>query len=311
MHHISVIIPLYNKARYIARAIESVVRQTINVCEIVIIDDGSTDDGVLIARAINTPIMKIVKQENSGVSLTRNNGIQLSQGEYVAFLDADDEWHPNFLESIAKIIKNYPNAGIYATAYEKLRPNGNRAAARYKYIPPPPWEGILPSYFKAAAYGDPPVCASAVCVPRKVFDKVGLFNEGRRMGEDLDLWGRIALHYPVAFTWKTGAIYHEEAQNRACNVKFTEADEHPFIETINSMRKEEQLAAHNKDIDLYIGRLKLENARQHVISGNYGRARQLLSSGVSTPSEIRKLLWGSHINRLTHLAWVLKCKGYC
>ncbi len=306
---ISIIIPLYNKCAYIGRAITSVLIQKYDF-ELLIIDDGSTDDSYEEVQKFSDHRINVLKQENAGVSAARNNGISKAKGELVAFLDADDEWLPHFLESIVKLIEKYPGAGLYATSYEKIHLNGNREAAHLKNLPPPPWEGIMPSYFKAAAFGEPPVCASAVCIRRSVFDKVGMFSKGKRMGEDLDLWGRIALSYPVAFTTKTGAIYHEEAQDRACNAKFTEADEHPFIESYKALYKKEQTAVNEKDLMLYIGRLKLENARQHVLSGNYGRARQLLSCGVCTPSGIRKILWGSHINRFTHLVWKWKCKLY-
>jgi hypothetical protein len=99
----------------------------------------------------------------------------------------------------------------------------------------------MPSYFRSAALGDPPVTASSVAIPRKVLREAGIFPEGRRMGEDLDLWGRIALHHPVVFSWQVGAVYHQDTQNRACD-RFTEADEHPFVETSRSMEEKGEVA---------------------------------------------------------------------
>lgn len=308
MNDISVIIPLYNKASHILRAVNSVHLQAIQAKELIVVDDGSTDNGPDIVRSFHECRVRLIQQENKGVSEARNAGIRSSRGKIIAFLDADDEWKADFLESVMALVAKYPQAGLYATAYEKIRTNGNRETAAFKFIPPPPWEGIMPSYFKAAALGAPPVCASAVCIPRRVIDHVGMFRVGRRMGEDLDLWARIALRYPIAFSTKVGAIYHEEAENRSCNLKFTEADEHPFVDSYHSIFQREPSAINEQDLTLYINRLKLENARQHVLSGNFTRARQMLRYGFCTPFGIRKFLWGSYMNRIMYYAWRLKDK---
>jgi glycosyltransferase involved in cell wall biosynthesis len=310
MIDISVVIPLYNKAPYILRAIHSVSIQAIHDMELIVVDDGSTDNGPDIVRNVHDSRLKLIQQENKGVSEARNAGIRHSRGRIIAFLDADDEWKPDFLKRVMTLVNKYPQTGLYAAAYEKMLSNGSVETAKLKFIPPQPWEGIMPNYFKAAAFGTPPVCSSAVCIPRSVLDKVGMFRIGRRMGEDLDLWARIALCYPIAYSTMIGAIYHEETENRACNVKFTEADEHPFVESYKTFCNKQPTALNEKDINLYIGRLKLENARQHVLSGNYKRARQMLSCGVCTPSRIRKFLWGSRMNRLTYYAWRLKDKPF-
>jgi len=310
MVDISVVIPLYNKAPYILRAMRSVSIQDIQNMELVVVDDGSTDNGPDIVRSFHKCRLRLIQQENKGVSEARNAGIRNSRGRIIAFLDADDEWKPDFLKRIMALVYQYPQAGLYAAAYETMHPNGNVEPANFKFIPPPPWEGIMPNYFKAATFGIPPVCSSAVCIPRTVLDKVGMFRIGKRMGEDLDLWARIALCYPIAFTTMTGAVYHEEAENRACNGTFTEADEHPFVESYKMFCNKQTRILNENDIHLYIGRLKLENARQHVLRGNYKRARQILSRAVCTPSRIRKFVWGSRINRLTYYAWHLKDKLY-
>lgn len=306
----SVVIPLFNKASYILRAIHSVSTQATKNMELIVVDDGSTDHGPDIVRSIHDCRLRLIQQENKGVSEARNAGIRNSRGRIIAFLDADDEWKPDFLKRIKLLVNKYPQAGLYAAAYERKHSNGKVEAAKYKFIPPPPWEGIMPNYFKAAAFGSPPVCSSAVCIPRSVLYNVGMFCAGRRMGEDLDLWAKIALCYPIAFSTITGAIYHEETENRACNAKFTEADEHPFVESYKKLYEKQPIILNENDINLYIGRLKLENARQHVLNKNHKRARQILSCGVCTPSRMRKFLWGSRINRLTYYAWRLKDKLY-
>jgi len=102
----SVIIPLYNKAPYVAKAIGSVLTQTFTDFELAIVDDGSKDNSAQIAeRAIEgCDNCRLIRQENAGVSMARNNGVSLSQGEYLCFLDADDWWAPTFLEEMSKLI---------------------------------------------------------------------------------------------------------------------------------------------------------------------------------------------------------------
>jgi glycosyltransferase involved in cell wall biosynthesis len=121
----SIIIPLYNKAPYIAKAIQSVASQTFQEFELIVIDDGSTDDSYSIARqmldALNPPLggWGAVHQENQGVSTTRNNGVKLAKFPYICFLDADDWWEPTFLEEMKVLIDAFPEAGIYGSGIIK------------------------------------------------------------------------------------------------------------------------------------------------------------------------------------------------
>jgi len=231
MPEVSVVIPLYNKAPYIERALRSVLAQTFQDFEIIVIDDGSTDDGAEIVKGILVARIRLIQQKNAGVSAARNKGIELANADLIAFLDADDEWKPEFLETILRLKKKFPEAGAYATAYEEVFPSGKIVVPKFRAIPSPPWEGIIPRYFRSAL-GPPPVCTSAVAVPKSVFGEVGDFPIGEPLGEDLDMWGRIALKYPIAFSWQTGAIYFIDANNRACNTcsHFMEQDR-PFVKT--------------------------------------------------------------------------------
>jgi len=115
----SVIIPLYNKAPYVSKAIGSVLAQTFTDYELVVVDDGSRDDSAeMAAKAMDgRPDCRLIRQENAGVSMARNNGVAASQGDYLCFLDADDWWEPTFLEEMSKLIAEFPDAGIYGTGY--------------------------------------------------------------------------------------------------------------------------------------------------------------------------------------------------
>ena len=121
----SVVVPLFNKADCVERAIRSVLGQTVPCGEIIVVDDGSTDDGYRVVEAIEDSRVKLFRQDNQGPSSARNKGVAEAQGELVAFLDADDEWRPSFLETIVNLRAEYPEAGAYATAYQILEPGGH------------------------------------------------------------------------------------------------------------------------------------------------------------------------------------------
>ncbi|NLZ30356.1 MAG: glycosyltransferase family 2 protein, partial [Methanomicrobiales archaeon] len=117
MPEVSVVIPLYNKAPYIARALSSIIAQTRQDFEVIVIDDGSTDGGEEIVRGFDDPRIRVIRQENRGVSAARNRGIEAARADFIAFLDADDEWMPTHLGALLRLRGRYPRAGAYGTAY--------------------------------------------------------------------------------------------------------------------------------------------------------------------------------------------------
>src|SRR5690554_4515625 len=117
MPYFSIIIPLYNKENYIHKTLISVLNQTFNAYEVIVINDGSTDDSVKIVKQINDQRIKIVHQKNLGVSVARNKGIELAKTNYICFLDADDFWQPNHLQSFYDAIHKFPNAKMYCNRY--------------------------------------------------------------------------------------------------------------------------------------------------------------------------------------------------
>lgn len=215
----SIIIPSYNKAPYLSKAIQSVLSQTFTDYELIIVDDGSKDDSAEIAaKAIESrPNCRLIKQENAGVSVARNNGVAASQGEYLCFLDADDWWAPTFLEEMAKLIAEFPVAGIYGTNYTivneskgktRVSPIGVEQGFERGYI------NYCQVYAKTMAM---PLWTGAICIPREVYEETQGFNPQLKMGEDFDLWIRIALKHKVAFLNKPLAYYNQdvEANKRA------------------------------------------------------------------------------------------------
>ena len=120
--------PFYNKAPYVRKAVASVVGQIYRDWEMVVVDDGSTDGSGDIVAAIADKRIRLVRQENAGVSAARNRGVTESTAPYICFLDADDWWEPTFLEEMAGLIDRYPDAGIYGTSYWIVK-NGHRRLA--------------------------------------------------------------------------------------------------------------------------------------------------------------------------------------
>ena len=106
----SVVIPLYNKEHYIASTLRSVLAQTYPDYEVIVVDDGSTDNSLQTCKTVQSDKIQIVQQANQGVSAARNKGIELAAGEYICFLDADDAWHPDYLQNIETIVQKYPQS---------------------------------------------------------------------------------------------------------------------------------------------------------------------------------------------------------
>lgn len=212
---ISVVIPLYNKEKAIVRTMESVVKQTIAPEEIIIVDDGSTDNSLKVvqefARGLkhNDYKLKIVHKENGGVSSARNSGIREAKGEYVALLDGDDLWESTFIEEQISLIHDFPEASMWGvnTAFIK-----NGKYWKWEQGMGDGFRGYVENYF-GTTHNDL-FCSSSVVIRKKAFEKVGYFDERISASEDLDMWYRIILKYPVVFYDKVLVYYNQDAENR-------------------------------------------------------------------------------------------------
>lgn len=226
---VSVVIPLYNKGPHIERAIESVLSQSMQDFEVIVIDGGSTDDGPDIIMSHDDERIKLLRQTGKGVSNARNEGIRESKAELIAFLDADDEWMPFHLETILELRSKYPQAGAYTTSYAMNRNGKNKPTGIFKKYPSS--DGIITNYFELQNIEIQPVWTSVACIPKEILLEVGGFPENHWFGEDLDCWGKIALDYPVAFSKYIGGVYHMESINRVCDSDPPLCRE-PFVDTI-------------------------------------------------------------------------------
>lgn len=194
---LSVIIPVYNRAGCIARALDSVLAQTRPADEIIVVDDGSNDQTVQILERY-LPRIKVIRQENRGVSAARNTGIRAAGGAWIAFLDSDDEWLPQKLELAEDYIRTHPDCSIFQTEEIWMR-KGRRVNPKYKHKKR---GGFI---FKESL----PLCIvspSAVVIKKQLFDTVGLFDERLPVCEDYDLWLRISRNYPVGLDSKIGIL---------------------------------------------------------------------------------------------------------
>lgn len=209
MINFSVVIPLYNKQNAIATTLRSVLVQTYKKFEIVVVDDGSKDNSVNQVLKITDPRVRLIKKENGGVSSARNRGILEAKYDYIAFLDGDDLLEPTFLEEQLKLILDFPKAAMWGvnTAFIK-----NNQKYKWEQGMGDGYRGYVENYF-GTKHNDL-YCSSSVVIRKEVFDKVGGFDERIASSEDLDMWYRIILHYPVVFYDKVLAYYNQDAENR-------------------------------------------------------------------------------------------------
>lgn len=266
----SIIIPLYNKAPYIEKALDSVLSQTYSDYECVIVDDGSSDNSLqIVGRWLEThcfSCFRLVRQKNAGVSTARNNGVAASQGEYMCFLDADDWWEPTFLEEMANLIAEFPDAGIYGTGYTIV----NETKHKTRVAPIGVEDGFECGYINyCAVYAKTlvmPLWTGAVCIPRSCFSEQGGFKPHLKLGEDFDLWIRIALKHKVAFLNKSLANYNQDVDAVNRGVGRLHRPENHMLWNLGYLEEEEKT---NSDYKQLIDNLRVYGLLNHYLSREY------------------------------------------
>lgn len=210
---ISAVIPLYNKEKTIRRAVQSVLNQTCQSFELIIVDDGSNDDSFREVSSIQDDRIQIILQENRGVSAARNKGVSLASSPLVAFLDADDEWKPDFLESMENLALQYPDCVLYGAGYEVLDSSSNLSNPVADLFPAG-WSGVIPDllWVMSKKY---PFNSSSVVITKLALEKVGGFPEGVRNGEDVAVWLRCSVIGNVAYINLPLAVYHQDMIGRS------------------------------------------------------------------------------------------------
>lgn len=213
--NISVVIPLYNKLDYIGRAIDSVIAQKRAVCEIIVVDDGSTDGSAEYVAEHYSETVKLYSQVNGGVSSARNQGVELATTDFVALLDADDYWYPEHTLRLEKLNEQFPHAGVLCTGYE-FKAKDELNVAHNPYFPDK--QGLIEDYFLACCNADLPVTASSVCIKRILLQEIGGFPLGMKMGEDQVVWGKLACLTDIACDGRVCVVYDLGVDNSACDV---------------------------------------------------------------------------------------------
>lgn len=216
MPFFSVIIPLYNKETHIEEAIKSVLNQSFEDFEIIIIDDGSTDGSLEEVKKIKDSRIIIFNQNNQGLSSARNSGIKIARANFIAFLDADDLWLPHHLNQLCNLINSYPDNGIYCIGYTQQKSNTIFHRAHFNDLPKN-FKGVVPNFFKHSLQN----CIawiSSVCIPMKIFKDVGYFDCEIFSEQDTDLYIRIALKYNVVLDNTTfSSIYNRTTEGNLSN----------------------------------------------------------------------------------------------
>jgi glycosyltransferase involved in cell wall biosynthesis len=212
----SVVIPLYNKEKDILKTLDSLQQQQFQEFEIIIVDDGSTDNSSKLVKEYEDSRIRFFSKENEGVAPTRNFGVKQAMGDYIAFLDADDYWYPFHLEDLDDLISRFPDGKWFATAYEK-RFNEKLTVSMESPIleKGSNWKGEVDDY-ASYCYADCIAWTSAVCFKKVFFEELAGFDTSITMGagEDTDLWLRAALASPLIFTNNISATHNLAGSNR-------------------------------------------------------------------------------------------------
>lgn len=212
---ISVVIPLYNKEKSITSTLQSVYAQTYTDFEVLVVNDGSTDNGADIAAKYPDTRIRVINKENGGVCSARNRGIQEAKGEFIALLDGDDQWDMKYLEEQVRMIHDFPEAAMWGINFAEL--NQGKLIRKLETALPEGYRGYVENYFQMSKRISDLFCSSSVVIRKEVFDKVGMFDERIKYSEDSDMWFRIIANYPVAFYDRYMVWYLYDAENRAMN----------------------------------------------------------------------------------------------
>ena len=280
---ISVVIPLYNKGFIIKETLESVLEQTFTDYEIIIVDDGSTDNGYEVVKEFSDNRIHLFQQENKGAASARNLGIEKSAGIYIAFLDADDHWETNHLEELVKLANKYPNCGAYCSRYQIKNSINSIHQPYFKNITND-FYGIVENYFASNHPYKINITLNQM-IPRNILMELGCFTESITNGQDLELWTKIAIKYPVALHNKTTTTYNYYLPNSLSKKSIKSMKLMDFSQFLENEKQ-------NEDLKDFLDKYRIEYALQYKIAGDYVNSKKYLTEVKKTNiSLITKILF--------------------
>lgn len=269
----SIIIPVFNKPNTINHSVASVLSQTYCDFELHIVDDGSTMPVEPIVRSFTSDFrIKYHQQKNSGVSIARNTGIRCSNGNYICFLDADDVWLPNHLQTLHELIVKYPDAGMFVTSHKTISTSGEEyiSNSRLKFLREQDF--LTKNFLKIEnrTHGGI-INTNSVCIKKSILENEKLYFEpGEKLGEDTDLWYRVAINHSVALSKNVTTCYrriYSDATRNGFNpenwIFARRVDEHRLIYPNKSIYRQ---------VNILVDRYKYDSVRRLFVKGNKKKA---------------------------------------
>lgn len=300
MAFFTVIIPLYNKEKYIENAIKSVLNQTFTGFNLVIVNDCSTDKSVEIASKYISDTVEIIHhKKNAGLAAARNLGIKNSNSNYITYLDADDLWKPTFLESIFQLIQNFPEARIFGTNYEEIWGAVIKNPLNGSEILPIDFTGYINFFkinLKQGIYTH-----GSVCFHKEVFEKIGYYNENIGFSEDLDFNIRANYNFKLAYDNSVQMSYFMQTENQLTQSSL-------LNKTIPDFDSYENWATNNSDLKKYL------DFERYVLGKRLKKNNDLRWKKMIATIDSRNLNWKQNVllkmhrfvlNLLDKLKWFL------
>ncbi|WP_422107704.1 glycosyltransferase family 2 protein [Winogradskyella sp.] len=255
----SVVISVYNKEEHIKKTIDSVLNQTYDNFEIILVNDGSTDNSLEVINSIKDDRIKVISTKNQGASECRNTGIKGASKNYIALLDGDDLWDEEFLEYIQRSILQYPNKMVFSTAIAHKHQN-KTVSAIYSFKQQ---ELTKVHNFFESSLNHTILTGSSIVFKREILNTTGYFNPSIVSGQDTDLWIRIGMHYDIVFINKILA-YYNYVSGSLSNTTFDISKKPKFDNYLEEETK-------NKSLKIYIDRNRFPLAILSKLQNNKER----------------------------------------
>jgi glycosyltransferase involved in cell wall biosynthesis len=302
----SIIVPLYNKADFITAAIQSVVNQSHQNFEVIVVDDGSTDDGASRVRAIDDHRIKLIQQANSGVSCARNQGIELAKGDLICFLDADDWYLPTYLETIVSMALRYPEIAFFATHYKSISVSSlNQASISWNPGDTSVVE-LIDDIFYRWRFSSLFFAGSVAIQRTHLTQFKPYFPPGQQWYEDHDLWFRIAERSLLAYCPAQLVGYRTEVDGSLCNIYGPECSLPPTYIRLEQRAVDRQLPDRLRNSALrLVDHFKITIVRELIMNGRrYDAFVQLLNA---RRGMVSRRWWVSLIMCLVFLPSFVRC----